>query len=75
MRYIFSKDPSGNYCIKVELQHGAQRLFVCWLYPKDVREGEKRSEAVDRLLIQAGYSGRSDYWQFWTNNHERKRFE
>jgi hypothetical protein len=67
MKYIFSNDPSGNYCKKVELKNGNDRLFVCWLYPEDVKEGETKSQAVDRLMKEAEYESREDFW-----NHKMK---
>lgn len=49
----------------VELTDGKSRIFVCWLYAEDVQEGETKSEAVDRLILAAGYEGRNDYFDFW----------
>lgn len=73
IKYTFSKDSTGfSYAKAVHMKKGEERLFVCWLTDFDPLEGETKSQAVDRILTNAGYESREDFWNHKMNESKVK---
>ena len=63
-RYIFSKDPSGNYNHQVEVSFNGERLFAFWLPFHEVKDGETKWEACDRIIKEGGFEDRMDLFKY-----------
>jgi hypothetical protein len=63
-KYIFSKDPSGNYNWKVEINHNGKRIFVMWLAFDQIQDGETKPQACDRMIAEGGFEDRIDLFEY-----------
>lgn len=71
--YSFKKDQTSvSQSTAVTLTDGTDNVFVLWLDKSDLNKYETRSAAVDRIIQNAGYTDRQDFFEHKLNIERSK---